>query len=454
VGALIRRLTVAGMIAGIVISTLGAGVVAAASAAFGQPTADARYGERVVFEQPVDLQTTPDLVEVLIDYPGALGPTIAKVQRPVAAGRQNLRYTLLIADGHLLPNTRMRAQWRLRFGDRAETGPSVSVLYADTRFDWKTRAGDIVHVHWYEGDDAFGRRALQIAEKGVSRAEDLLGVKESEPIDFFVYAAQTPFYDALGPGTRENVGGQANAEIRTMFALITPAEISDPWVDIVLPHELTHLVFNTAVKNPYHFPPRWLNEGLAVYLSQGLTGDDRALVQGAKNDGAIIPLDGLSGQFPTTADHFYLAYAESVSAVDFLVRTYGRPALVKLIRSYGEGVTDDEAFNSALGVDAAGFSSAWLAAIGASAPQRYGPQPAPAGPLPPGWSGGPVAKPSSTPVGAVGSAPPASPAPANPLPVTQAGQALPTMVVALALIALVLGVAGVALIVRGDRTRR
>ena len=38
---------------------------------------------------------------------------------------------------------------------------------------------------------------------------------------------------------------------------------------VVVPHELTHLVFDTAVTNPYHFPPRWLNEGLAVYLSEG-----------------------------------------------------------------------------------------------------------------------------------------------------------------------------------------
>ena len=54
-----------------------------------------------------------------------------------------------------------------------------------------------------------------------------------------------------------------------MFALITPDQIDESWVDVVMPHELTHLVFDTAVDNPYHFPPRWLNEGLAVYLSQG-----------------------------------------------------------------------------------------------------------------------------------------------------------------------------------------
>ena len=48
---------------------------------------------------------------------------------------------------------------------------------------------------------------------------------ETEPVDFFIYDDQAAFYDALGPGTRENVGGEAHADIRTMFALITPDEI-------------------------------------------------------------------------------------------------------------------------------------------------------------------------------------------------------------------------------------
>jgi hypothetical protein len=125
-------------------------------------------------------------------------------------------------------------------------------------------------------------------------------VTETDPIDFFIYADQDKFYDALGPATRENVGGEAHADIRTMFALITPGEINDSWVSIVVPHELTHLVFDTATKNPYHEPPHWLNEGLAVYLSQGYDSSDRNLVENAAKDGSIMPLDGLVGAFPTT----------------------------------------------------------------------------------------------------------------------------------------------------------
>jgi len=359
---------------------------AAAVATFSQPSARYSFGGEIVFEQPVDLQAPPSRVEVLIEVPGSIGPHVTDVPAPSGAGRQTLRYKLSIDDGHISPNTRLTARWRLRAGTAVQTGPPASVLYADTRFEWKTRKGEIVRIHWYQGSDAFGRRALAIAERGVAQAEELFGVTETEPIDFFVYASQTPFYDALGPGTRENVGGQAQADIRTMFALITPGEIDDAWVSTVLPHELTHLVFNTAVKNPYHFPPRWLNEGLAVYLTEGYGADDRALVRGAARDGALMPLGALTGQFPTTRDRFFLAYSESVSAVDYLVRKHGRPSLVKLVRSYADGVTDDEAFQAALGIDATAFGNAWLGDVGGSAPKSYGPQPAPPGRLPPGWS--------------------------------------------------------------------
>jgi hypothetical protein len=117
----------------------------------------------------------------------------------------------------------------------------------------------------------------------------------------------------------------------------------------------------------------------------------------------------LGGLFPTTYERLALAYAESVSAVDYLVREKGTDALVELINSYGDAVTDDEAFTAAVGTDVAGFEAAWLADLGAELPAQLGPQPAPPGPLPAGWeasatSGPGVASPSPGVPGA--SAPP------------------------------------------------
>jgi hypothetical protein len=338
-------------------------------------------------------------VELLVTAADAIGPAVIEVPGPAGTGAATLSYLLdPSVDGQMGPNTPLTGRWRMVSADDPtdiEVGPLVRVTYADDRFDWRTEVGDLVKVHWYEGSSAFGSRALQIGEDAVEQVADLLQVTESEPVDFFVYADRDAFYDALGPGTRENVGGQANSEIRTMFALIPTDEIDDPWVGIVIPHELTHLVFDTAASNPYHFPPRWLNEGLAVYLSQGYDPSDRGAVENAASSGTLIPLDGLTGQFPTSYDRFSLAYAESVSAVDYLIRTHGRDALVSLIRSYADGQTDDEAFSVALGVDMTTFGEAWLDELGAAAPTRYGPQPAPPGPIPSAWLVGAAASPAA-----------------------------------------------------------
>jgi Peptidase MA superfamily len=362
--------------------------VAADPVDFGTPTAEANYGVAVDFHQPVDLAARPARVEILLRTRASVGPSVIEVDAPTRAGSTTLTFALSLADGHIVPNTKFTAQWRVTDEDGTQSvGPPVSVTYADTRVDWRTLEGDVVRVHWYEGSDDFGRRALKIGDDAVAQTSQLLGVTETEPIDFFIYADQDKFYDALGPSTRENVGGEAHADIRTMFALITPNEINDSWVGIVVPHELTHLVFDTATDNPYHDPPHWLNEGLAVYLSEGFTASDRQLVEDAAGTRTIIPLDGLIGAFPTTRDRFFLAYAESVSAVDWIVANKGRDALVKLIRSYAAGVSDDEAFKDAIGMDVATFERAWLDAYHAEVPTRLGPQPAPVGPLPEGWSG-------------------------------------------------------------------
>jgi hypothetical protein len=168
-------------------------------------------------------------------------------------------------------------------------------------------------------------------------------------------------------------------------------------------------------------------------------------VDRAASDGELIPLDGLRGQFPTSGVRFYLAYAESVSAVDYLIRTYGQDALVQLIRSYADGRTDDEAFTDALGVDVTAFDAAWLADLGAVASVRHGPQPAPAGPLPPDWAAGagPVAA-TAGPGASAPTRPGAAPEPARGL----------TSGIVIAIAALVFGAAALILIAvrrpRGD----
>ena len=364
---------------------------AAAEPTFGEATATAKFLESITVEQRATLPGGVHRVEAYVRA-GIDPPTfLAEVPDP-GAGDHLLRYVYPTPAGGIYPNTRVQLGFRITLEDgRVVDSPPAKIRYEDTRFAWDSLEGDLVRVHWYQGTAAFGRRALTIGERAVRDAAELLGVTETEPIDYFIYADRDAFYDVLGPAIRENVGGIALPEIRTLFANIAPSEVDDAWVGIVVPHELTHLVFGTATSNPYHDPPHWLNEGLAVYLSEGYSSSARANVERTARAGEIMPLRALVGQFPTSAERFGLAYDESVSAIDYLIRTHGQEALVKLIRSYADGVSDDAAFDAALGVDVAGFEEGWLGDLGVDEPVPYGPRAAPPGPLPPGWAAAPAA---------------------------------------------------------------
>jgi hypothetical protein len=298
-----------------------------------------------------------------------------------ATGPETWRATVF-QGGHVVPNTSYRYRFRVVTDDGAALGPEASHVVADTRLEWRRLEGEHVTVWWHRGDEAFAERALAIAEGAVASASELLGVRAVAPVDFFVYADSRAFREALGPATRENVGGEAHPYIRTLFGLIEPHQVGSDWVEELVVHELAHLVFDDAVANPYGYPPRWLNEGIATYLAKGYDDGDRAQVAGAARAGTIIPLEGLAGQFPTRPSRFGLAYAESVSAVDHFIDTYGEGRLTELVASFAAGQGLDEAFVAATGGDARAFEDAWLASVDAERPEPLGPRPGEPRPLP------------------------------------------------------------------------
>lgn len=390
-----RFLRVAVAAAVLATASVGSSVafVRAASITFGTPTASSTFGKEIDFSQPYSGSGDFREVDIVITYPGGFGPSVDKVDS-VRAG--SFSYLLDTSSGEIQPNTQLVARFQVTFSDgTVQNGPEVHVTYLDDRFTWRTKVGQVVRLHWYEGDDAFAQQALRMGDQGIAAAASFMGFDETSPIDFYVYADQTPFYDALGPSTRDNVGGEANTETRTLFALIGPSDLA--YAASVVPHELTHVVFDDVTGNPYHYPPHWLNEGIAVYVSQGFESSDKRLVAQAVSSGSLMPLAAIRGQFPTTQERFYLAYAESVSAVEYFMRTYGHDDLVKLVKTFGTGASDDEAFKAAIGIDTDAFDKAWMKANGVTALKSFGPQPAPTGPIPPGWSSSGLAGSSTAP---------------------------------------------------------
>lgn len=349
---------------------------------FGEPGATTVLGQPLVFSSSLQASGAAPQVELLLSLPAERAVTVLRAEVTEQAGGWQAVATL---EGHTAPNTPLHYQFRVRDQEGTTLGPVGNALVSDTSHEWRTIEGPIVRLHWYTGDDEFARRALEIGETAIANASELLGVPETEPLDFFIYDSEEALHTALGPGIPEYTAGQEHSDIRTMFGAIADFEINSDWVDTLVTHELTHLVFDTATDNPYHQPPRWLNEGVAVYLSEGNTPYWKSVVDAELSSDALIPLNGLGGLFPTTTKQASLAYGESVSAIDFFVRAYDEQTLWDLVRSYAQGTSDDDAFRTATGADLAAFNAAWMASLGADVPQPFGPQPGPPGPLPLGW---------------------------------------------------------------------
>lgn len=348
------------------------------------PRASGDFGQPITFETTFRSDLPPVRVELVTRLPGADDVQVSLAR--VEASGPDAWTASVVQGGHIAPNTSFDFAFRVVTDEGTVTGPGSRHVVRDQRFEWQQLAGDDVTVWWHDGDRGAAERALGIAENAVDSAAQLLGVSDSMPVDFFIYADGRAFREALGPATRENVGGEAHPSIRTLFGLIEPGQAGSDWVPELVTHEVAHIVFDEAVSSPYGYPPRWLNEGLAVYLAKGYDEGDRAQVAGAARSGSIIPLEGLAGQFPTRPSRFGLAYAESVAAVDHLIQTHGEQAVVRLVAALGEGATLDEAFVAATGADLRAFEAAWLASLGAERPEPYGPQPGEPGPVPEAWS--------------------------------------------------------------------
>jgi len=353
------------------------GSVRAASVTFGTPTAKVTFGKSIVYTQPISGSSFA-AADIVITTAGDLTPSAHAIEQ---ADSSTLTFTYdNTSTGPFEP---IDAFFQVIFDDGTiQQGPSVHIVNTDSRFTWQTKSSGLLTIHYLQGSDSFVNQLLDYGVKGMSKSASFFGITETKKVDFYIYPSSSVFTQGLN--VPDTIGGQARPEYRTCFAEISPGDLG--YASQVIPHELTHVAFSDAVDNPYGSQPDWLNEGLAVYLSQGYDSSDRNLVKQAAKSGKLLPLATFRAYFFLDSNRIYQSYAEAVSAVDFLIRKYGEGSVQKLLKAYHAGSTDEEAFQSALGVTPDAFDKAWMADNGVTLPAAYGPQPAPTGALPPGWT--------------------------------------------------------------------
>ena len=221
----------------------------------------------------------------------------------------------------------------------SKTSKEYSFSYADNRFDWETREGNNLRVHWSDGDETFGLAALDTARAGLADIELLFPVDLSQPIDIYIYPSPTDLQNALFMGGETWVAGHASPALGIVLLSIAPGSQQKILMQQQIPHELAHVLLYRYVGENYNQLPIWLLEGTASIAELYPNPDYQLALERAVENNTLISITELCQPFPRDASQAFLAYAESESFTRYLHTNYGSSGLDDLIITYADGLS-------------------------------------------------------------------------------------------------------------------
>jgi hypothetical protein len=208
-------------------------------------------------------------------------------------------------------------------------------------------------------------RAVQIADMTpelMDRLENRLGL----PFDLRPTVVPAPDQAAF-----RHLGGKAwftaFAAPRKNLVVLDLSRLDQRPGDLyaTLKHEYAHLLLHRAIDG--RRLPRWLDEGVAQWVSDGwseyLPEVRNALLPQAAAAGRLFWLDDLAGPFPVDRQGLQLAYEQSRSFVNYLVRRFGEASLRALLQSLASGAGPREAFEEVMGVGLPTIEDEWRAGL-------------------------------------------------------------------------------------------
>lgn len=244
----------------------------------------------------------------------------------------------------LPPGGIVKWRWKVTdFHGDMHVSAERELRWTDQRFQWQTYSNDRIAIHWHDEEPEFGRNLAAYLESQIERIAPITAY--SGPVNIFVYQ------DALEAGAGALLQrGQTNPY--RAFDTIVSVLSDEPQVDelTVLVHELARLVVQDRGFNCYTPLPRWLEEGLAVLATGGMSTEMRFAFAQSRLIESFWPLRSLDvppGSDVPATDPWY---AQSYDVVDFLIGEFGWDGIGNLIDAFGDGNTVDEALRAAYGM--------------------------------------------------------------------------------------------------------
>lgn len=132
----------------------------------------------------------------------------------------------------------------------------------------------------------------------------------------------------------------------------------------IMHHELVHAALDNMFRKHPHALPRWLNEGIAVHLSEAweipsLWNDRKTRLYSALRRGDTLEFDDISGGFPRAEILAQTAYAQGADFTQYLVKREGEESFRRLLGLLASGTGRDDAFSTVYGAPLDELAADW-----------------------------------------------------------------------------------------------
>ncbi len=306
-----------------------------------------------------------------------LSSSTTVVDVPVTPGSTvNLVYEWAITT---VPGTPFYYTWEITDSSgNTVRSPEELVYYDDTRYAWDILENEHLAVWWHDRAASFGEDVFDIANRAFEAQQALFGTELAFPIKIIIYNDFDEFAEWQG-GLIDFIGGQAFPNIGVTTQIVEAFGSQEAWLNDVIPHEISHLYLAQVTYNPTAPVPTWLDEGVAQFNEFSSHQFELTTVERAAAAGELIPLSSLSTGFgmQNSEARSRLAYAESLSAVTYMVETFGAEGLSNLLAAYKSGQGTETAFQTAFGMSLGDFEAGWAVWLGLEPGEHVTPTPWP-----------------------------------------------------------------------------